>query len=565
MRILIIFALLAVAYCNTNGGIPTRERDFIVVGVGTVGSVICGRLTQAGADVICLEAGGDWEYNTTTKTRTQWGSYNYFADPDPNRGGYNTLLIGGKGVGGSMYLTNNGWEQGRKYWWDNFYQTVQDSRYTYEMSQCFFDKIITKPYLSNTGKIQIRQSNSNTVLGNVWRQVGATYGLNTSPDCNDPSTAVNEFCFEPSSTRWAEGNSQGVGSRDTSWAEYVRPLLNKTRNEVWLGAKVTKLLSCETCSDNEIYGVEAVVNGTTYQFRAKYGVILSAGSLNNPEILQLSGIGDKALLDNIGVRTKENIPVVGEYLQDGGSTTMTFSTNIPFSHFAAGSTSLTNTKIAALLSTQYANPGEPDVLFLGVIFPVGSGSNIIGLAFNLASQARGTEYLVTKDPLTATSAKFSYLQSNTDLNRFVAFYNLTRELLGKVASIGGYTITETGPSVGKYSQAELQALARSIPENGGITNVNHWSGTVRMGPSAFVEGLSKTGERGASSSEYAIDPDFRPRGTKHLYVADASVFPRYPGEGGIAPSLFLGELLSQQLTKRYYNNALGKIYGQCDL
>lgn len=554
MKYYILFLLIGVVYCDIESETGLKpEYEVITIGMGTTGSTIFGRLVQAGASpVLGVEAGADWTFETRSKLKTQWGSYNYFVDPDTNRGGYIGLFQAGRGAGGSMYVTNNGWEEGHKYWWDNLNSIVQDPRYTYDNAQCFFNNIINKEYQSSSGRIQIRQSNSATILGNNWRSVGSNLGLNTLTDCNNYTTDTNVFCFEPSSTRWAAGNGQAVGSRDSSWAEYVRPILNKTRSDVLLGAKVTKILfTCENCGDREAYGIEVIVNGTYYRINAKYAIILSSGALNTPELLQVSGVGDATALKALGIKVVKDLPAVGNNLQDGGYVSLSFSTNIPPSHFAAGSTSVTSTKPTAFLSSPYAVPGSPDLLLITITIPSGAGSTLLVIDFNLGSLSRGNLYLRTKDPLTATSGIFSYIQSTTDLNRFVSFYNITRAVMANLAATGGYTITETGPSAGVFSQAGLEALVKSIPENGGISNTNHWAGTVAMGPNS--DGYYGT----------AVNPNMQVYGVKHLYVADASVFPYYPGDGGVAPSIFIGEILSQYLSKKYYGNSLKYVYSDC--
>jgi len=575
MKAILLLALLAFAW----GGESFRTYDWIVVGAGTAGSVLCGRLVQAGGTVLCLEAGGDWEFNTTTKTLTQWGSYNYYIDRDPTRNNYAAIMQGGKGAGGSMYLTGNGWEQGQKYWWDRIQALAQDNRYSYNNAQCYFDNIIVNALNTNTGKIQVRQSASSTNLANNWKTVGTNLGYPIQNDCNDPTSLPNQFCFEPSSTRWSAGNNQTVGSRDTSWAEYVRPLLNNSRLEVVFGAKVTKVLLCDQCNGCDTscpngfmgakfgggngrplaYGVHAVINGTSYDITSRYGVILAAGSINTPEILQLSGIGESALLQSIGVKVKVDSPMVGKSLQDGGDVTLSFTTNIPLADFAAPNTGFTNTKLAAFISTPNAAPGEADLLLLGIVFRAGTSTSITAINFNIGTNqaapstgipvpGSGQLYLVTKDPLTATSSKYSYTDTAVKLNRFVSFYNITRAIMAQLAATGGYTITETGPSAGKYSFADLSALVRSIPDNGGVTPSPHWGATCSLG---------------TDISTSVVNAKLQVHGVDGLYIADNSVYPYYPGPGGATTAVFIGELLSQQIQAKYYGNSLRNVYWAC--
>lgn len=574
MKAIFLLVILAIAQV----ALGFRTYDWIVVGAGTTGSVLCGRIIQAGGSVLCLEAGGDWEYNTTAKTLTQWGSYNYFIDRDPARNNYAALMQGGKGAGGSMYLTGNGWEEGQKFWWDKIQALAQDNRYSYNNAQCYFNNVIVNALNTNTGKIQVRQSASSTPLANYWKSVGINLGYQPQNDCNDATSLANQFCFEPSSTRWSAGNNQAVGSRDTSWAEYVRPLLNSSRLEVVFGAKVTKLLLCEQCSNCEnecseeflggkrggndklvAYGVQAVINGTSYDIKAKYGVILSGGAINTPEILQLSGIGEPALLQSLGVKVKVALPLVGKSLQDGGSVPITFTTNIPLSDFAAPNTGFTNTKPAAFISTPFAAPGEADLLLLAIVFRTGTSTTISTINFNIGTNqdvpsagipvpGSGELYLVTKDPLTATSAKYSYVTPNLKLQRFVSFYNITRSVMANLAAAGGYTITETGPSVGKFSFTDLSALVRSIPDNGGVSPSPHWGSTCSLG---------------TNPSNSVVNSRLQVHGVSGLYVADNSVYPYYPGPGGVTTAIFVGELLSQQISKDYYGNSLKSVYWAC--
>ncbi len=554
LRYLLLAVFIFSAQCSqpVAHGIKA-EYDLIILGMGTFGSTVFGRLNQAGAyPILGVDLGGDSEFITTSHIRTQWGSYNYFANPDANRGGYSTPIYGGKGAGGSMYLTNNGWEQGRKYWWDRFYNTVRDSRYTYNTSQCLYDRAVVQEYPTTTGRIQVRKSNSNTPLGGYWATVGTSYGYGTEPDCNDYSTAVNTFCFEPSSTRWSAGNSQGVGSRDTSWAEYVRPIWNSTFNDILLDARVIDIKFCDNCNEVRPYAVVLIVNGTTYTVKTKHGVILGGGGVNNAHILQTVGIGNATLLKSLGIRPLVDLPAVGQNLADGGYTSISYVSNMPSSAFAAGTTTMTNTKPAAFLSTTYAVPGNPDMLLLMSFFTSGGVTNLLAIGFNIGSTSTGVTYPFTKDPLIDGTYEFSYLSGANELNRFTEFINITRSVVNRLAAVSGYTFTETGPTVGKNTPAQIQAMLRGIPENGGINNMNHWASTVRMGPYTPTAG-------------FAIDPDMRPYGTQGLYVGSSSAFPYYPGDGGAAPSVVLGEYLAAQLTKKYYGNSLRKLYGPCGL
>lgn len=558
MKTLSLFIfLLAIANLNSihgnivNSSTIKSQYDFIVIGIGTSGSVVTRRLYEMGATVLALEGGGNWA-NRTGLFRTQWGSWNFYADANPNRGGYKEQISVGKTTGGSMKLSNNGWEQGDPTWYDDLSVKVGSSKYKFSVAKCLYDNVIERNYLSNTGKIQIQQSNANTVLANGWKTVGNNLGLQSYNDCRTVG-ATRGFCFEPSSLKWVATGDTGVNSGSISWQEYAYDMQFVPTVDVAVSSRVTKLLTQIIAGNKVATGVSVVVDGyESKNISARLGVILVAGPLNNPEILMRSGIGDAATLSSLGIPVFQNLPAVGRNLGEPGSLFMLY--NVNFTAADIGSPATPNsrpTKPTAFIRTIYAPTFLPDLELIGIAFIAGGTGQMRFIMYDLGRNTTGETYPFSKDGLDLGNVNPRYLATQAEVTRKANFFTVTRQIVAQLAAqLPQFSFVEQAPTAGVVGQVALENLVRQIPENGGLDVAGHWGSSCIMGPYNAV----------ATS---VVNPDFQVQGVRNLYIGDTSVFVNEPAAGGIAPGVYVGEMLSQFLSRYYYGYNLRPVYGIC--
>lgn len=527
-----------------------NSYDFIVIGLGTSGPVILNRLHEMGAkNILGIEGGGDWSNTTLTLSKTQWGSWNYYADRDTRRpGSYKAEIVQGRTTGGSMRLSNNGWERGIPVWHNTMANIVRDERYNYTVAKCFYENVIERDINTTRGKIQVRQSNSNTILGDAWKTIGLNMGYKVYNDCRYIDSNDNSFCYESSALKWTSNGGLPIGRSSTSWEEYGREIEDDKGVDIILNSRVVKLLTKYKRGVKSIIGVRVIVNGEyTMDIKAKKATILASGTLGNINILSASGIGNRTVLESAGIQVFNELPAVGFNFQDTGTLTVGYSSNFSINDINTPGSVLLNTKLAAFIKTVYSTRSAPDFLLIGIL----STGSITFIQYDLDRNNSGRVYPITYDPLVRSNVETNYLGSNLEINRKATFYNITRSIVEKLRQqLPQFYFTERAPTSGVYSLSDLTTLMLQHPTNGGINPSGHFSGTCRMGPYGDV-------------LNSVVNPDLQVHDIDSLYIADNSVYPIYPGSGGIAPGVLIGERMSQILSEKYFAYNMRNVYGQC--
>ena len=429
--------------------------DYIVIGSGSSGSTIAYRLGESGANqVLVLEFGGSdmgpfiqmpaaLSY-PMNMSRYDWG---YKAEPEQNLNGRSIVCPRGKVIGGSssingmIYVRGNPgdyhhWAKNGATSWD--YKDVLPYFKRMETSNGFQSE-----FRGDKGPLQVSRGKRDNPLHEAFVKASEEAGYTPTEDYN----GYRQEGFGPADmTVWQ-------GSRFSAAKAYLRPALKKKNVQLLTGALVDKIIF----ENQKAVGVQFTHKGQTKIIRVKKDIVLSAGSINSPTILQRSGIGNGDLLKKLGISVLNHLPGVGENLQDHLEVyfqvkclqpiTLYKYLN-PFSKLLIGM-QWTFLKSGPGASNQFEtlgfirsdkNVSYPDIQFhfLPVAIRYDGTAPSEGHGFQLhvgpmRSESRGNVRIQSSNPLQAPTIKFNYMSHESDFPNFRKALRLSREILNQKA------------------------------------------------------------------------------------------------------------------------------------
>ncbi|KAF9408571.1 hypothetical protein HW555_011791 [Spodoptera exigua] len=289
--------------------------DYIIVGGGTCGCVIARRLVDSNYTVLVLESGGDPSdismrpglFYLLPGTKLDYDYKSTFDEYAASAQGNYTRLTAGNVLGGSSVLNHHLSIRPVPRDFDYIASITGDASWTYENMLPYFKKTETvmdeeiastyAEYHGDSGPLGItRQLHDDDVA--YYLKALAEVGNPTVEDLNGP---VNVGYMQP-----LLNIDDGV--RQTPAYVYLKDIKDNPNLHVSKNTKVSKI----NFEDRTAVSVEAIYKDNTYTFRANKEIILSAGAFNTPQILQLSGVGSKEVLDSLGIEQVQNLPVGDE-------------------------------------------------------------------------------------------------------------------------------------------------------------------------------------------------------------------------------------------------------------
>lgn len=390
----------------------------------------------------------------------------------------------------------------------------------------------TSDYHGGDGELSVSDLRNDHPYCQAWLQAGAEAGFARNADFNGPQ-------------------SMGLGAyqltlrghwRCDAGKAFLNPVMSRPNLSIRTHVQVTRVLIEKGCA----VGVEFVENGERQQVRAEAEILLAAGALQSPQLLQLSGIGSAQLLQSHGITVQADSPEVGENLQDHYQARvivklkhkMSLNDQIrnPFSLAKMGAQWLFQQRgpltvgagqVGGMVCSRYAQNGRADLLFnvmpLSVDRPGDPLHNFSGFSAS-ATQcrplSRGTVHIRSGDPLQAPKISANYLTDPQDAKVLVAGLEILRDIYRQPAFRDLVTDDEYMP--GKQAQS-AQALEEFARNKGGT--VFHPTGTCRMG----------------SDERAVVDSNLRVNGVTHLRVIDASVMPAMVSTNTNASAIMIGE------------------------
>ncbi|MEI8297939.1 MAG: GMC family oxidoreductase N-terminal domain-containing protein [Pseudomonadota bacterium] len=525
------------------------EYDYVIVGGGSAGCVLAARLTEDGRHrVLLLEAGGSdrspWIQmpigygKTFTDPAFNWL---YQTEPDPGLGNRTALAPRGKVLGGSGSINAMVYVRGQRGDFDDW-AAAGNTGWGYRDVLPYFRRMEdhvdgASEYRGAGGPMHVIDISRDVhPLCNRFLQTCDTLGIPRTADFNGAQTEGAGI--------WNMTIKNGV--RVSTSSAYLRPARKRANLHVVTHAQATRLL----LEGREARGVEYLRNGTLHQAMASCEVILSAGAVNSPQLLQLSGIGDPALLQSLGLPVVQAAPRVGQGLQDHVAVSYYYRSKVPtlndelsplLGKLRAGIRYVLTRKGPLGMSVNQAGafvrsrPGleRPNlhIYFNPLSYTAATGArrkltnpdpwSAFLLSFNTCRPtSRGSVTINDANPLAAPAIQTNFLATAEDI---ADVYDGARFLrrIAEAAPLKDIIEREYQPGAAITTDDEVLADFRAR-----AGSVYHLSCTCAMGPDP------------ASS---VVDPQLRVHGVGRLRVVDASVFPAVTSGNTNAPTIMVAE------------------------
>ena len=521
------------------------EFDYVIVGAGSAGCVLAGRLSaDSAARVLLLEAGG-WDWHPLVRIplgvgriwgfdRFDWG---YTTEPEPNAGRRRIETARGKIIGGSNSINAMGYIRGHRGDYDRWAARGLPG-WSYDEILPYFKRAETwedgeTTYRGGNGPIYVRRTKDIDPLYQAYIEAGMRGGHPFTDDYN----GARQHGFG-----WAQWTIRD-GRRDSTARAYLHPVLGRRNLTVQTGALAHRIVF----ESGRAVGVKFRRHGTEQIARAAREVILCGGSINTPQLLMLSGIGDPDHLRELAIGVVVALPGVGHNLQDHYSSGLLHERREPGPFVAAtridrlacnfaraylAGTGPATDVPSGFMAFVKTDPSVvmPDIQLLFRSGPSNAGPWFPGLkpawrdAFVcrpilLRPHSRGSIQLRSVDPTDRVRIQQNFLSDARDLPVLRTGLKLLREVALQSA-LDPFRGREIGPGAGVRSDADLDAYIRATG-----TTAHHPCGTCRMGV----------------DKDAVVDASLRVHGVAGLRVADASVMPDLVGGNINAAVIMIAE------------------------
>jgi choline dehydrogenase len=546
--------------------------DFIVCGAGTAGCLLANRLSaDPGKRVLLVEAGGNDDYvwvhipvgylYCIGNPRTDWL---YQTEPDPGLNGRSLRYPRGKVLGGCSSINGMIYMRGQARDYDHWGALGNPGWSWTECLPCFLkhedfhkgaDAFHAAPGFDPTG----------ARAGGEWRVERQRLRW----EILDAFALAAQQAGIPASEDFNRGDNEGVGYFEVNqragirWnatKAFLRPVQERDNLQVWTGAQISRVLLAHNEAEGSwdgsrrAVGIEVLPHGggapVLARLRDGGEVVMATGAVGTPQILQLSGIGPRALLDSHRIRVEHELPGVGENLQDhlqiravfqvDGVTTLNTLANswwgkarigLEYVFKRSGPMSMAPSQLGAFTRSDTGQP-HPNLeyhvqpLSLDAFGqPLHAFDAFTASVCNLNPGSRGSVRIRSAKAEDAPSIVANYLSTDADRRIAAESLRLTRRIVAQPA-LAKYQPREFRPGVQFQTDAELARLAGDIG-----TTIFHPVGTAKMGP--------------ASDPRAVVDARLRVHGVQGLRIADASVMPTITSGNTNAPTLMIAERAAQ--------------------
>ena len=517
--------------------------DYIVVGAGSAGCVLASRLTEDPATSVCLIEAGHADRSVLIHCpagialMAKAPSMNWAFDTVPQAGlnGRRGYQPRGKVLGGSSSINAMIYIRGQHADYDHW-AAQGNPGWTWDEVKPYFLKAEhnergADDWHARGGPLNVMDLRSPNRLSGLFLQAAQQAGLPLNTDFNGP-TQEGAGMYQV---------TQRNGQRCSAADAYLTPNLGRSNLQLLTGAHVTRVLF----EGRRAVGIEVLQGGVKRELHARREVLLSAGALQSPQILLLSGVGSGSELQAMGLPLVHDLPGVGRHLHDHldsiivvHAPRMNESFGLSFGGVARaiGGMFEWRSRRSGMLTTNFAEAGgffrsrpeeeAPDVQLHFVIAKlVDHGRKTVfghGISCHLCvvrPRSRGRVSLAGPDPLAAPLIDPAYLSDPDDVQRMVRGVKLMRGVLNQpaLAAFGG---KELPASANAQSDAQIEQFIRSNADT-----IYHPVGSCRMGPGA----------------DDVVDERLRVHGLQGLRVVDASIMPRIVSGNTNAPTIMIAE------------------------
>lgn len=521
---------------------PINQADYVVIGGGSAGSVMAGRLSEdPNQNIVLLEAGGrgdSWVVKTPAAVvamlPTKLNNYAFETIPQAglnNRKGYQPR---GKALGGSSAINAMVYIRGHASDYDHW-ERLGNKGWSYQDLLPYFKKSeansnLHDQYHGQDGPLSVSHLQTENPIHAIYLKAAEQAGYKINHDFNG-----------------ADQEGVGIyqvthrnGERCSAARAYLHPHMGQRHNlHVETGVTVSQIIF----EGKKAVAVEYLQNGQPHRIQAKKEIILCAGAFQSPQLLMLSGVGPAQHLQALGIEVRHDLPGVGQNLQDHPDFIFSYKAKsldlVGLS--LAGGVKMTGQIIRYLkerkgmIATNFAEGGgflktdpsllAPDVQLHFVISLVEDHARKLHVSHGyschvclLRPKSRGQVTLKNKDPLSAPLIDPAFLKEDQDIETLVKGYQLTKKLMDAPALASMRQSDMVTANV--HTEEDIKNILRER-----VDTVYHPVGTCKMGLDDMA----------------VVDPELRVHGLENLRVVDGSIMPTLIGGNTNAPIIAIAE------------------------